>query len=75
MVEAGTQTLENDDSYMAFMALLEQLEENGTLTLLAALLPLLAEHLLLTEGFMPCAPAEGPAVQQLYNLLARRQEL
>ena len=55
--------------------LLEQLEENGTLTLLAALLPLLAEHLLLTEGFMPCAPAEGPAVQQLYNLLARRQEL
>lgn len=55
--------------------LLEQLEENGKLSLLAALLPLLAEHLLLTEGFMPCAPAEGSAAQQLRAQLANRQAL
>lgn len=55
--------------------LLQQLEESGHLPLFAALLSLLAEHLLLTEGFMPCAPAEGPTAQQLRTLLAKRQEL
>ena len=54
---------------------LQQLEESGHLPLFAAILSLLAEHLLLTEGFMPCAPAEGPATQQLRTLLAKRQEL
>ena len=55
--------------------LLQQLEESGHLPLFAALLSLLAEHLLLTEGFMPCAPAEGPTAQQLRTLLAKRQQL
>lgn len=55
--------------------LLQQLESKGLLQLLAALLPLLSEHLLLTEGFMPCAPADGLAVQQLRRRLAHRQEL
>ena len=54
---------------------LQQLEESGHLPLFAAVLSLLAEHLLLTEGFMPCAPAEGPTTQQLRTLLAKRQEL
>lgn len=53
----------------------EQLEESGRLSLLASLLPLLAEHLLLTEGFMPCTPSESSTTQQLRNLLAKRQEI
>ena len=55
--------------------LLLQVEEVGRMPLLAAVLSLMAEHLLLTEGFMPCPPAEGPATQQLRTLLAKRQEL
>ena len=55
--------------------LLMQVEEAGRMPLLAAVLSLMAEHLLLTEGFMPCPPAEGPATQQLRTLLAKRQEL
>lgn len=55
--------------------LLQQVEENGCLPLLSAILPLLAEHLLLTEGFMPCLPSEGPATQQLRHLLAKRLAL
>ena len=55
--------------------LMKQVEDDGRLPLFAAVLSLLAEHLLLTEGFMPCRPAEGPAAQQLRQQLARRQEL
>ncbi len=53
----------------------QTLQQDGLLTLLAALLPLLAEHLLLTEGFMPCQPLEGPAAQQLRVQLASRQDI
>ena len=55
--------------------LLEYLDDDGQLSLLGAILPLLADHLLLTEGFMPCTPADGPATQQLRSMLAKRQEL
>lgn len=55
--------------------LLEHLDDDGLLPLLSAVLSLLAEHLLLTEGFMPCTPAEGPATQQLHSLFDKRQEL
>ena len=53
----------------------QTLQQEGLLTLLAALLPLLSEQLLLTEGFMPCQPVEGPAAQQLRAQLASRQDI
>ena len=56
-------------------SLLQQLESEGRLPLFAAVLSLLAENLLLTEGFMPCTPSDGPAAQQLHNQLAKRQAL
>ena len=55
--------------------LVGQLEADGQLALLAALLPLLADCVLLTEGFMPCQPQEGATTQKLRTMLAQRQEI
>lgn len=56
-------------------ALMKQVDEQELAPLLASLLQLLSEQVLLTEGFMPCAPADTRQTAQLRIQLATRQKI
>lgn len=55
--------------------LLERVDDDKMLPFLAAVLQLLAEQTLLTEGFMPCPPTQSRETQQLRDMLLSRQQI
>ncbi len=55
--------------------LLDLIDEANMRPFFTAVLQLLVEQTLLTEGFMPCPPAETRETQQLRILLAERQKI
>lgn len=65
--------LHNDD--LDERSLLGQLDAQGLQPFFASILQLLGEQLLLTEGFMPCPPADDQTTQLLRRQLACRQDV
>ena len=53
--------------------LMQQLDEHRLRPLMASLLTLLSQQVLLTEGFMPCQPADDRLAKQLQLQLETRQ--
>ncbi len=53
--------------------LMQQLDEQRLRSLMASLLTLLSQQVLLTEGFMPCQPADDRLAKQLQLQLETRQ--
>lgn len=63
------------DDQLDEAALLAQLDDRHLRQLLEALLPLLAEQTLLTEGFMPCPPTDNALSERLRQSLMARQQI
>ncbi len=55
--------------------LLERVDDAKLQPFLSAVLQLLAEQTLLTEGFMPCPPAQSRETQLLRDMLLSRQQI
>ena len=55
--------------------LISSLNDSNQLSLLSALLPLLSERMLLTEGFMPCPPTNNAQSKALQKQLVERQKV
>ncbi|MBR1415931.1 MAG: hypothetical protein IJ570_08745 [Prevotella sp.] len=55
--------------------LLTRLDEKGLRPLFSSILQLLSEQFLLSEGFMPCAPADNSVTLQLRQQLTKRQDV
>ena len=67
------QALRSDDLDEAM--LLRRLDEQRLTPFMASVLQLLAEQTMLTEGFMPCQPADNALTAQLRQQLQQRQHI